>query len=91
LLTEPVVSYVLPQMFHVTSAHIPCMFYQTCTYTATGSTPTGAGGEITFINVGVPILVALVTAAGTILSAIITRYVCCRNKSKCCLCCCLCI
>ena len=59
------------------------MFYCSPTCTATASDPTGAGGQITFVNTGIPIIVALMTTTGTITAAVIARCVCCPNKCKC--------
>lgn len=55
------------------------------TCTATASDPTGAGGQSTFVNTGIPtIIAALITATGTITAAVITACrVCCPNKCKC--------
>lgn len=59
------------------------VFYCLPTCTATASDPTGAGGQSTFLNIGIPIIAALITATGTITAAVIARCVCCPNKCKC--------
>ena len=59
------------------------MFYYSPTCTATASDPTGAGGQSTFVNTGIPIIAALITATGAITAAVIGRCVCCPNKCKC--------
>ena len=53
-------------------------------HAATASGPTGAGGQSTFANTGIPTIIgAFVAATGSIIGGLIARNVCCSNKCKC--------